>query len=282
MDDPFLKLVRSSTLARRGRTAAVALPAPSPPSSGVGGHEQRAHSKFSASGAERWFKCPGSVQLSEGLPDKSSVWAEEGTRAHEVLEVLLIGLQQFATPQCPRSVPLEMFQHGINAAKFIFGLHHDTVGSELLVETRIYLKFIHPEMFGTFDGAVVDHFGTLHVFDYKYGAGVAVGPKQNLQMIFYGIGLAHQYNWNFKRVRLWIIQPRIKGYDGPMFWELTIQELKNYVEDFQRAVDRVEAEPTTYAEGGHCHWCKAKKICPLKQQAKLEQAQMIFGKVPTP
>lgn len=250
-------------------------------------HSGRAHSKFSASGAERWFNCSGSVALSEGLPDKSSVWSVEGTKAHEVLEDIMkvgmeFGFEALAKARFDfrKGIPLEMVRYGLSAAKFILGLHAKTPRSEIMVETRIHLAFIHPEMFGTFDGAVVDHFGTLHVFDYKYGAGHAVSPKENLQMIFYGIGLAAKYHWNFKRVRLWIIQPRIKGYDGPLFWELGILELKERVRQFEDAVERVETQPNKYVEGSWCHWCKAKSKCPLKQQVKLDRAIEAFSSLP--
>lgn len=274
--DPFLNLVRQGK------------PAPAAPTSA--GHSERAHSKFSASGAERWFNCPGSVQLSEGLPDKASPWAEEGTQAHEVLEALMKcelsgndGGDVHEAEEIMRGKPREMISHGANATEFITGLHYKTPDSECLVENRVYLKFIHPEMFGTYDGAVIEHFGTLHVFDYKYGAGHAVTPgptkpggEGNLQMIFYGIGVAHQFHWNFKRIKLWIIQPRIKGYDGPLFWELSIEELRRYVPKFKAAVDRVEANPDLYVEGSWCHWCKAKGICPLKTTKRTEQAIEIF------
>lgn len=254
---------------------------PSRPGSGPTGHAVRAHSKFSASGAERWFKCPGSVELSEGLPDKTSVWAEEGTKAHEVLEVVLRGqIAKKRVVVSPIGTPTEMSLHAFRAASFILGLHDRTPDSEVLVETRIYLDFIHPEMFGTFDGAVIDHFGTLHVFDYKYGAGHMVSPTNNLQMIFYGIGLAHKYQWNFERVRLWIIQPRIKGYDGPLFWDLSIRELREYIHDFKQAVDRVKKQPETFVEGSWCHWCKAKSVCPIKQEAKLDKIKSVFTMQP--
>lgn len=209
----------------------------------------------------------------------------EGTRAHEVLEALMRidlsgndGAVIEESAELIRKVPREMFEHGAHAAKFMIGLHERTADSEVMIETRIYLEFIHPEMFGTFDGAVVDHFGTLHVFDYKYGAGHAVGPKENLQMIFYGIGLAHRFHWNFKRVRLWIIQPRIKGYEGPLFWDVPITVLRGYVDLFRKAVDRVLSKPDTYTEGSWCHWCKAKAVCPLKQEGKLEKAISIFSR----
>lgn len=179
-------------------------------------------------------------------------------------------------PEDLKRRPKDMFRYGEMAAGFIFDLAVKAK-AEVLVETRIYLDFIHPEMFGTFDGAVVDHFGTLHVFDYKYGQGHSVSPTKNLQMIFYGIGLAHKFQWNFKRVRLWIIQPRIKGYDGPVFWEIPTLELRSYVPKFEAAVARVEANPKEYIEGSWCHWCKAKGVCPLKTEGRMIKAIEIFG-----
>jgi hypothetical protein len=236
----------------------------------------RAHSKYSASGAERWFECQGSVALSEGQPDRESVWSKEGTLAHEWLEKVLKALDpnMFGAINVwirreSQSYPPEMVQHGLFAAQFIRNLQKKIKGSEVLVETRIYLDFIHPEAFGTFDGAVIDHFGTLHVFDYKYGAGVAVSARENLQMIFYGLGLAHKHHWNFKRVRLWIIQPRIKGYDGPTFWDISISELLSWVPIFEDHIRKVEKYPNRFKEGSWCHWCKAKSVCPLKKETKL-------------
>lgn len=45
-----------------------------------------AHSKIGASSMKRWAACPGSVKLSEGIESRSSVFAEEGTKAHELGE----------------------------------------------------------------------------------------------------------------------------------------------------------------------------------------------------
>lgn len=230
----------------------------------------RKHSKFSASGADRWMKCPGSIDLSEGVPDVSSPWAEEGTKAHEVLEHVLTGVH------VPKgSVPNEMIVHASQAAGFIRHIRN-IANAELSTEERIHLDFIHPEMFGTYDAAVPEHFGTLHVFDYKYGAGHGVSPVENKQMIFYGLGVAHKYQWNFSNVRLWIIQPRIAGYNGPVFWDLSILELMKYVDVFKTAVEQYQATPNKFVEGSHCHWCKAKRLCPLKLQNKQDQAMTIF------
>lgn len=275
MNDAFINLVRS-------KTNKVSIQKRS--------HESRAHSKFSASGASRWFNCPGSVELSEGIPDKPSKWSHEGTRAHEVLEALMrqdlngndeTSLEEFEklletlkTEFDSKSIAA-MIALGTEARDFILNRARKR-DAEVLLETRVYLDFIDNQMFGTFDSAIIDHWGTLDVFDYKYGSGIAVSAKDNLQMIFYGLGLAHQYDWNFKKVRLWIIQPRIKGYDGPTFWELPTTELKGYIKFFREAVKRVRKNPE-FREGGWCHWCRAKQVCPLKKDKKIREAQTLFG-----
>jgi len=283
MTDPFLKLL----LARKQHEYPQHTPRGPGPTAGLAGpgHAERAHSKYAASGAERWMSCPGSVALSEGLPDKSSAAAAEGTQAHEVLEAVmkieLSGNSEAVLAETRETLAragLEKFQHAVQTTKFIVGLHRRTPGSECLVESRVYLDFIDPEMFGTFDGAVVDHFGTLHVFDYKYGSWT-VSPKENLQLIFYGVGLAAKYQWNFSRVRLWIVQPRSRGYDGPVFWEFPITNARAYVEKFRRGVERAKKEPETFVEGQYCFFCKAKSICPLKLAKKREEAGNIFTNV---
>ena len=50
------------------------------------------HARLSPSAAGRWTKCPGSIRLVESLNvvDESSFAAEEGTAAHELLELCLL------------------------------------------------------------------------------------------------------------------------------------------------------------------------------------------------
>jgi hypothetical protein len=279
--DPFLKLGRPKKLLGKTETRTDSLAVV-----GTGPHKERAHSKFSASASERWFECPGSVELSEGLPDKSSSWAEEGTRAHEVLEKLLThclksGIANPHVLSVDPTVSKEMWDYAVHAVDYIIAQAVIAGTSNVLAEQKVRLSFIHPEMFGTYDAAVVDYFGTLHVFDYKYGAGVYVSPIENLQMIFYGIGLAYKYDWNFKKVQLWIIQPRVKGYDGPMSWEVSIEDLKNYWTPlFEKAVKNVLENPKEFKEGAHCRWCKAQSVCPVKGEKRTEKAKSIFTSAP--
>lgn len=238
-----------------------------------GGHSERAHSKFAASGAKRWFECPGSVELSEGQPDIETPQSKEGTQAHEVLEDFLKTLKIGMDLQFLENTPTEMLNHARDARDFIRNLLIKSPQAELLAEKRVYLDFIHPEMFGTFDASIIEYFGTLHIFDYKYGK-YLVSPKKNLQMLFYAIGMAYLHHWNFLKARLWIIQPRAKGYDGPLFWDVPILELKAYVPVFRKAVNRVLKNPTL-KEGEWCFFCRAKSICPLKLKKKVLPFTMV-------
>jgi len=46
------------------------------------------HALLSASGASRWLACTPSARLEETLPKKSSSYADEGTAAHDLCEIM--------------------------------------------------------------------------------------------------------------------------------------------------------------------------------------------------
>lgn len=237
-------------------------------------HAERRHSKFSASGAERWTNCPGSVPLSEGIPSKDSKYSIEGTHAHEILEKIV--RQEISGDFKALVATIEMVKFAKHSARHILEVYENTVAAELMIETRVLLDFIHPEAFGSLDYAVVEPFGTLHILDFKYGK-YMVSPKENLQFLFYALAVAHLHHWNFKRVRMWALQPRVRNFQGYTFWEITIDELKKYVKVFHDAIKRVEENPFEYKEGKWCHFCPAKGICPLKTEAKIEEARLVFS-----
>ena len=48
------------------------------------------HSELAASTSHRWMACPGSVIASRGVPTPETVYAAEGTTAHEVASTCLV------------------------------------------------------------------------------------------------------------------------------------------------------------------------------------------------
>lgn len=252
-------------------------------------HSVRAHAKYSCSGASRWMACPGSVKLSEGLPKPpDSPYAEEGTRAHECLEKLLAhkgaGITQLIT-KLKKKYPMEMVDHVQDTYfKLLDMANADGLESgDLLVEQRVSLEFLAPEMFGTVDTGITQPFGRLTVADFKYGAGVAVDPEENKQLLLYALGLAHQSDYNFSEVRLVILQPRAFHKDGPLReWTCSMDELLAWRDKFSAAIAECEAPNPKLCPGDHCRWCTAKSVCPELSTKAFKDAQLDFAAVTAP
>lgn len=232
----------------------------------------KTHAKLSASSSDRWMNCPGSIQLSEKAPPQiESSYAREGTLAHECLELLLTG-EVVADP----IYTAEMIGHASSAVETIFDM--TPKGATIIAEQKVDLSFIAPEMFGTLDCAIIEHFGTLKIIDYKYGAGYAVDPEDNSQLLYYALGIAHLYDYNFKDVELVIIQPRAFHPDGPVrSWTCSMEYLLEWSEALALAVEFTKGKDAPINPGSWCKWCPAAIICPALKQDALAQAKIDFS-----
>lgn len=223
------------------------------------------HSKIGASSASRWFVCPGSVRMCEGLTGAESEYATEGTLAHEMASTLLM--------------------HGGNASDFfpLFGafskalpemraavqVYLNTVREiaiaprELEVEVRFHLAQIHPDLFGTADCVIFDPGShELWVIDYKHGAGVAVDPISNPQLLYYAVGAAFaKSNRKVSAVHLGIVQPRAPG-EAVKWWDVDAVELLDFADILRERVEATEDPEAPLVAGEHCRWCNAAAICP--------------------
>lgn len=239
--------------------------------------EKKKHAKFSASGSERWLNCPGSVRLSEKVsssPDNK--YSIEGTDAHSVLEMIAKNKNPRVTAMMlKKSFPETMVDHGLRTFHHIQSLVPQ--GAELLCETEVRLDFVEPGMFGTTDFGIIELFGILWVIDYKYGAGRLVDPKENTQMIYYGLGLAHKYHFNFDGVRLAVAQPRIVHKEGFFrTWDMEVPALKEWEYRFKEGVEKCKDPFAELHEGRWCFFCPAQSICPLIEGKQFEKAQNAF------
>lgn len=243
--------------------------------------EKKLHAKFSASGSERWLKCPGSIALSEKAPPQvDSVYAAEGTEAHTCLEMIArnaqAGRSLFSITQVlARKFPTAMVTHGLETYKRIAKLVPQD--ATLLCETRVGLEFVEEGMFGTVDFGIVELFGILWVIDYKYGAGRMVEPEGNTQMIYYGLGIAHKFHFNFEKVRLAIAQPRIVHKDGFFrTWDMEVPELMSWTEKFKAGVEACKDPFAPLNPGRWCFFCPAQTICPAVEDRAYDEAQADF------
>jgi len=249
-----------------------------------------AHAELSASGSERWLNCPGSVKLCRDIPDPGpSKWAIEGSEAHKLLEIWLYhlrdGMGGFIFPTGTPDETKVAVKSAIDFIKQRYNPRHQ----ELIPEEKISLEFIAQNMFGTADIQLVEDFEWLEVWDYKHGKGKIVEVStqgaggvthHNTQLIYYALGAAHKHGFNFKGARIGVIQPRGEHVSGETnrFVELTMAELKVYIDLFKRGVDRVYSKDPRLQVGPWCHWCRAKDVnCPKYEQIKIDALSDMFS-----
>jgi hypothetical protein len=231
------------------------------------------HAKLSPSSAARWMTCPGSVILCEGLEDRSSKAADEGTMMHLVAsECLAQNLDAAAdfeslTPEQAQSV-----QTYVDNVRAIVA----ATGGILLVEQSLPIDHMTGEegATGTADAVILtpDEF---IVIDAKFGRGVVVDVVENAQLMMYAhaayVEFGHAYSPT--RVRMIVDQPRLGALSE---WTISVPELEGFAHKVQR---------TTWAIGLHdetlnpspkaCQWCRAKATCPAIREQVLADFDVV-------
>jgi hypothetical protein len=221
-----------------------------------------AHAKLSASGAERWLTCPGSIKAEESIPDKSSKFAMEGTAAHELAELCLtknrtaISYLNQTLPESSWKVDEDMAEHVQTYVDYV-----DQFKGHRMIEQRVDFSKYVPDGFGTSDGIIIDN-DTMHIIDLKFGKGIRVDADNNSQGKLYAIGALCDYGfvYDVERIVIHIVQPRI---DHISVWEISAVELLAWAEWVKgRAQLCSEPDAPRVASEKACLWCKAKPTCP--------------------
>ncbi len=255
------------------------------------------HSTRGASSAHRWLNCPGSPNLIATLPvkDKPSVYAMEGTIAHELGEVCLVrrhpakkylnwigwinengggGVQAMEAPGSIYSQKID--SEMVNAVQlYLDTIDEDlknTIGGELLVEQKFHLDWIDDDLWGTNDAAIVQEFGLLRVYDFKYGRGVPVEVEDNPQLLYYAVGaLGKDNEHQVDYIEMSIVQPRAPHSDGPVrrTAQWPVRDVYAWANDVLKpGVDATRPADAPRKRGDWCRFCPASAICPeMKSQA---------------
>lgn len=244
-------------------------------------HKERAHAKLSASGASRWATCPGSVQMEDGIPDKESVYAQEGTLAHEMSELKLkhyLDPNGFGKRKLNAAIKklkenelyqAEMESYTDNYVDFIKEKALSFPSNPYIeIEKRVDFSRWVDGGFGTCD-CVLIHGSTLSIIDLKYGKGVPVSAEQNEQLILYALGAYDAFNliYNLDKIELNIVQPRINNFST---WEISLTELLLWGDYFKVQAEKAlggngELVPSAKA----CKFCKARDICTARAENNL-------------
>lgn len=228
------------------------------------------HALLSASSSKQWLHCPPSVRLQEGFPNESSVYAAEGTFAHEVCEYKVRKYlhERVKRPQSEEYDTEEIEQITDVYAEFVISIIEQMKenGCEPLafVEERVDYSHIAPSGFGTADMLIIGKDekgrGLLHVCDFKTGKGVFVDADHNSQMMLYAIGglAAYGFLYDVEIVRMSIIQPRL---DNISTCEMPASELNAWAESIKPiAIMAFEGKGEQHP-GDWCRFCRAKPVC---------------------
>lgn len=231
-----------------------------------------AHSPLGPSSAERWINCPGSVRLTEGLPDTGSEYAAEGTAAHTLTEICRMDGKS-ARPWLGKTIPqgafnIEVTEEMVDAVDMFVEYVEETPGDRLMEHRVAYDRWV-PKGFGTLDDARLQP-RRAHVTDFKYGKGIQVYVKENVQMMCYALGVLEEFDWayDFEDFVLTIHQPRLDHIDT---WTIGREDLLAWAESVLRpAAQQACKDNAPLRAGSWCMFCKVKATCAVRAGAVFE------------
>ena len=252
-------------------------------------HSSRGHARLNASSSHRWMMCPPSVKLSEQFPDKTSVYAEEGTFLHELSE---LKLHQFLKDMEQSDIDAQYADHRDNefytdeaesvtdeyvafCIETIEAVRASCPDPLIMVEHRLDYSEYVPDGYGTGDLVIVAD-GIIEVIDFKGGRGVRVDATRNSQLMLYGLGALLEFDplYDIKSVRMTIVQPRLSNTSS---FEIAADELLKWAENAVRpkALQAANGEGELCA-GEHCRFCKARYTCRTRSEYHMQLARRNF------
>lgn len=243
-------------------------------------HSSREHSALSASGAKRWMNCTPSARIEERFPNESSVYAEEGTAAHELGEYKIRKYLHERVRRPKSDFDNEEMEnctdiYAEHIATLIGHIKEACPNPLVMIEERLDFSHIVPDGFGTGDCVIIAD-GTLYVVDYKHGRGIFVSCDHNPQMMLYAVGALHMYGYlyDIKRVSMTIVQPRLENIST---FECGVEELTDWAENYvkPRAVMAYEGRGEQMP-GEWCRFCRAKAVCRACAEEALSLAREEF------
>lgn len=257
------------------------------------GHADRDHAILSPSSAKRWINCTPSALLAEAAGSKSSVYAEEGTLAHEIAEHALTRyLEGVYDPIIDGALTIkdEHFRNplfSIDMANYIRDYCNFVIGEEyemqkqdgkcrMYLERRVNITDYAPDSFGSVDVTLLSD-KTIHIIDLKYGAGVKVYADMNEQMLMYALGtLKSLESDHIEKIRMTIAQVRLDHYDT---FEMSKGELLDWAEKVLKPAAKVAIQGGGKQVIGS--WCG---FCPVKAQCRAQRDAILadFDEKPEP
>lgn len=251
-----------------------------------------AHARLGPSAAERWITCPGSVRLSEavtltGRDQDTNVYAEEGTLAHALGELKArrafgqISEEEYSLEYAAWVKDAEAFgltteqfdEMAIHTRGWVEFLKERVAvhpGSVIRLERRVYPGVEH--CWGTADAVIISP-KHIEADDFKYGAGIEVEAKDNMQAKLYSLGALEEADEVLDHVEMvfWgIFQPRM---DNVAIDSATPAELRKWRDEVVIPAAELAVQPDApiVPSPKACKWCPAAGDCRVRMEFNTRQ-----------
>lgn len=251
------------------------------------------HALLSPSGASRWLTCTPSARLEAEMPESSSVYADEGTLAHDLVKLLLQNELRYITEadykfelkfiKANELYTEDMLSYCIDHTAMVMSYVQQYGRAckrvRVFLETQFDLSEYIPESFGTADTIIVAD-NLLHVIDLKYGKGVPVSAIDNSQMKVYALGAWSRLGdlFDSDTVKMTISQPRI---ENDSTYSMSIDALLLWAKNELRIKAAVAyAGEGEFIVGDHCQFCRIKPTCRAFYNKQMEIAVHDFKEPP--
>ena len=267
------------------------------------------HATFAPSSAHRWLCCPGGQAriILDGVESTSTIYADEGTAAHALLEKCLRqeipphqfhgsidvnedGNVQFRAREADGRFPID--SEMIDAVSEAYDYAHQRMtehpDAEMLIEQKSRMFDHRHDVGGTADIVIDELFGTLEVIDYKHGRGILVDVEKNDQLRMYLYGMARRTNFSHETYRYTIVQPRHSHYSGPIWEEIDRSDLLEWGRNVREVIEWIDVlvkqdaplDQMDLNPGSWCRFCPLKTKCPELAKQAADAAKIDFADDP--
>lgn len=251
------------------------------------------HSFMSPSALYRALICPASVTMCKDLPEETSVYAEEGTAFHALLEYdnnfyetmneqsyTKVAKKLLENKHFTDSVLQELGENWYKTTKFLSEVKKSITDRGFEIEEYKEVKM--PMYYNENDSGTMD-LGWLCrdpktdkylvvALDYKYGKGVDVSVENNPQLISYALSFINYVQKSCKpvdvvAVQTIIYQPRLEPSAKRKGYKISeLLEQAKFINDGVEVVYDIYNNNKDLYEYSHvsdegCKFCKAKSIC---------------------
>lgn len=251
---------------------------------------EQKHALLSASSAHRWLVCTPSALLEQQEDSECSVYAQEGTAAHELAEIKLSfrfkkitqdeyeeKFTVFKESEFGKAYYNKEFEEFVDEfVEYVVSQTENVGDFHIFFELRVNFSNVVPQGYGTSDVVIVTE-DCVHVIDLKFGAGIPVSAKENPQLRLYAMGAVNIFP-NTERIKTTIYQPRLFSYDSE---ELSKRELLEWAIEIvkPRAEEAIKGEGILTPTKDACKFCKLRSKCKVRADFQLEAAQKEFSVV---